>query len=102
MQIFLTFYAKSIVFLPQIADCNGDEGDDHLTWRRVPTEYFDAQLEAEIVYRQIDRHNRDITRELPETVDVRARERHVFLQPETGEQRDGENDAKGGDVRGEA
>ena len=52
---FLFFFCpKRVVFLPEITDYHRDEGDHHLTWRRIPTEGLDTQFEAEIIDRQID------------------------------------------------
>ena len=77
-------YSKSVVFLPEITDNHRNEGDHHLTWRRVPTEGLDTELETEIVNRQIEGNDEYIARELFPTVESRSGERNVFLQPETG------------------
>ena len=41
IHLFL-FYAKCVVFLTQITDDDGDEGDEHLRRRRIPTEGLDT------------------------------------------------------------
>ena len=99
LRILALFCAKGVIFLPKITDCYRDEGDHHLRWRRVPTPYFHAQFETEIVDRQIDTHDEDISAQLPPAVELRGGEGDVFLQPETGQQRDRKDDAQRRDMR---
>lgn len=92
--LFAIFYSKRVVFLSQIADGDGQEGDRHLAGRRIPAEYLDAQFEAEIVDGQVERHDADIAHKLPRTVQVRAGERDVFIEPETRQQGDRKDDTE--------
>ena len=86
--------SKRVVFLTKIADGNGNDGNEHLARRRIPAPYLDTQLEAEIVNGQIQRNDRYIPEELTNAVQVRLRERHIFLQPETREKRYRKNDTQ--------
>ena len=60
-QLFTFFMdTKGVVFLSEVGDDDGKEGDTHLRRSRVPTKDLNAQFEAEIVDRQIQRNNEDI------------------------------------------
>ena len=96
---FLLFYAERVVFLPEITDCHRDQRDHHLARRGIPAEGLDTQFETEIINRQIDGDDEDISRELTPALEPRTRERDVLLQPETSEQRDRKDDTQGRYVR---
>ena len=58
MRILL--FGEGKMFLPEVAHSDGNEGDEHLGWRGVPTENFHAEFEAEIVDCQVDENDEDI------------------------------------------
>ena len=95
----MSIFSKRIVFLTKITDCNRDYRDQHLTRRRVPAPNFHAEFETEIVHRQVHRHDEDVTAQLPPAVQTRGCERHIFLQPETRQQRDRKDDTQRRDMR---
>ena len=97
---FLLFYAERVVFLPEITDCHRDQRDHHLARRRIPSHHIDTQFETEIIDRQIDGDDEDISRELTPALEPRTRERDVLLQPKSRQQRDRKHDTEGGDMRG--
>ena len=103
LAILCFFCAKSIVFLPQIADDHRDKRDKHLTRRRIPTEGLHAYLEAEIVNRKVYRYNENIPRQLSLsgilTGEFGGFESYIFLQPETGQQRNRKDDTQRRDMR---
>ena len=92
--LFAIFYPKRVVFLSQIADGDGQQGDHHLAGRRIPPQRLDAEFEAEIVDSEIECNDADIAHKLPRTVQVRAGERDVFIEPETRQQGDRKNDTE--------
>ena len=97
---FLLFYAERVVFLPEITDCHRDQRDHHLARRGIPAHHIDTQFETEIIDRQIDGDDEDISRELTPALEPRTRERDVLLQPKSRQQRDRKHDTEGGDMRG--
>ena len=85
--------------MTEITDSDSDESDEHLGGRRIPAPYLDAQFETEIIDGQINGYNGDIAEKLAPTIELGCGERHIFLQPKAGKQRDRENDTKGRDMR---
>ena len=55
------FCLESIVFLAEETDQDGEEGDEHLAGRRIPTEMLDTEFEAEIVDGKVDCNYKNIT-----------------------------------------
>lgn len=100
LDYLLFFYLKRVVFLAQIAHDDGQQGDHHLAGRRIPPQRLDAEFEAEIVDSEIECDDADIAHKLPRAMQVGAGERHVLVQPETGQQGDREDDAQRRDMRG--
>ena len=82
--------AERVVFLSEITDNDGNDGDAHFARRWVPTEGLDAQFETEIVDCKVHRHDQNIPHQLALAVarltfDFRLlTKRDVFLQPESG------------------
>ena len=93
--------AEGEILLPEEADDDSEEGDADLRGRRIPTPGLHQELQAEVVDSQIECDNHDVSRELPRSMKSRLRESDVFVQPESREQGDGEDDAEGSDVRSE-
>lgn len=100
LDYLLFFYLKRVVFLAEIAHDDGQQGDHHLARRRIPPQRLDAEFETKIVDRQIECHDADIAHKLARAMQVGAGEGHVFVQPETGQQGDREDDAQRRDMRG--
>ena len=100
LDYLLFFYLKRVVFLAEIAHHHSQQGDHHLAGRRIPPQRLDAEFEAEIVDSEIECDDADIAHKLPRAMQVGAGERHVLVQPETGQQGDREDDAQRRDMRG--
>ena len=94
-----SYFAEVEVFLAEVTDDDGKEGNRHFGWCRIPAEDFDTEFEAEIVNRQVDGDDKDVAEQLPRTVQIRLRESDVFLQPEAGKKRNRENNTERGDMR---
>ena len=55
-------------------------------------------MEAEVVDQKVDTHDDDVTVKLMPATEGRLGESDVFVEPETREEGDGEDNAEGGDV----
>ena len=90
------------MLLAEVGDNDCDEGNEHLGWGRIPTQYIDTEFKTEVIDSQINSYDQDITRQLSPTVETRSGKRDIFLQPETGQQGYWENDTERSDMRREA
>ena len=91
---YYSIFSKRIVFLTEITDNNGNNRDEHFARCRIPPPYLHAQLQTVVVHRQIDNYHQDVAQQLTGSVKVGLRERHIFLQPKSGQQRNRKHDTQ--------
>ena len=96
--IFRVLFAERVVFLTEKADEYRQERDHDLTRRRVPAPNLYAELQTQVVDEQVYCHDQNIAHQLPAAAQARLTKRHVLIQPEACEQRDGEYDTQGRNV----
>lgn len=86
------------VFLSEIGDGDGEEGDEHFGRCGIDSADIDQQFESEVVDGEIEHDDKDIASELVPSAERRAGESDVFIEPEACEQSDGEDQAEGSNV----
>ena len=93
---------EGVVFLSEEGDGDGYEGDEDFGGSRVPAARFDEEFESDIIDGEVDSHDEDIAEELFMGSKRGLAEGDVFIEPEACEEGNREDDAKGGDVGGNA
>ena len=96
---FSLLFAEGVVFLAEEADDDCEQGDDDLARRRIPAPYLHAQLQSEVVDKQVQGHDQYIAHQLPSAAQARLTKRDVLIEPESRQQRDGKYDAQRRNVR---
>ena len=94
----LFLLSKRVVFLAEIGDSDSNEGDEHLGWSGVEAAYIDEEMEAEVVNQKIDTYNDYVAVKLMPAAQRRLGEGDVFVEPETREEGDREDNAESGNV----
>lgn len=84
--------------MAEVGDGDGDDGDEHLGGSGVEAADVDEEMETEIVDQKVDTHDDDVTVKLMPATEGGLGESDIFVQPETREEGDGEDNAEGGDV----
>lgn len=90
--------AEGEVLLAEEGDDDRKDSDDHLTGGGIPAEDIDTKLEAEVVDKQIDKHDKDIAQKLRAAGQRRLGKRDVLIEPKAGEKRNREHYTERGDV----